>query len=181
MDTALRPQDVALALHLLDRPGAGYHALAADLLVSSSTVHASAQRLKASGLVRATETGAGAVNRHALLEFLEHGVRYAFPAVPTGMQRGVPTAHAGPALQDEVAGDDPLVWADPDGSIYGRVVEPLLPRASRLVESAPHTYALLTAVDALRVGRARERDLARKYLRRALLHSAVPSASSGSA
>jgi len=30
------------------------------------------------------------------MEFLEHGVRYVFPAEPGSLTRGVPTAHAHP-------------------------------------------------------------------------------------
>lgn len=168
MIPALHPLDIAVALRLADQPSADYRALAADLALSPSTVHAAVRRLRLAGLVRVTDGGAGAVNRHALLEFLEHGVRYAFPAVIGGATRGVPTAHAGPALGDAILPDDPLVWPDPDGDVEGRAISPLLPRAHALAHRAPRVYALLTAVDALRVGRARERQLASRYLRHQL-------------
>ena len=165
---ALHALDVGVALRLAESPVADFRALADDLALSVSTAHASLQRLTVAGLVRKTTAGLGAVNRHALLEFLEHGVRYAFPAVTGSPARGVPTAHAGPVFAHVMDADDPVVWPDPAGSVVGRVLAPMLPRAGLLPTRAPGTYALLTAVDALRLGRSREREIARTYIRRTL-------------
>jgi hypothetical protein len=165
---ALHSLDVAVAIRLAESPVADFRTLAADLSLSVSTAHAAVKRLMLAGLVRPVGTGVGAVNRHALLEFLEHGVRYAFPAAVGATTRGVPTAHSGPVFTEVMDADDPIVWEDPQGSVVGRALPPLLPHAGRLAERAPGTYAILTAVDALRVGRARERDIARRYLRGAL-------------
>ena len=165
---ALHALDVVVALRLAESPGADFRTLAEDLALSVSTTHAAVKRLMLAGLVRSTGTGVGAVNRHALLEFLEHGVRYAFPAAAGAPTRGVPTAHAGPVFAEVMDAADALVWEDPQGTVEGRALVPLLPRAGQLVKRAPATYALLTAVDALRVGRARERDIARRYLREVL-------------
>ncbi|WP_353267947.1 hypothetical protein [Gemmatimonas sp.] len=162
---ALHSLDIAVALRLAESPVADFRSLAEDLSLSVSTAHAAIKRLLVAGLVRTAESGVGAVNRHALLEFLEHGVRYAFPVVAGALVRGVPTAHAGPVFADVMDANDALVWEDPHGTVNGRALAPLLPRAGQIAERAPRTYALLTAVDALRVGRARERDIARRYSR----------------
>lgn len=161
----LRPLDVAVALLLVEQPGAQFLAIAGTLGVSASTAHGAVARLAAAGLVRPEERR---VNRRALLEFLEHGVRYAFPATPGRTVRGVPTAHAGPDLAGEIVTDEPVVWPDPDGPSVGPAVAPLLPRAAQLAETSPGLYAMLALVDALRVGRARERSLAMEHLRRRL-------------
>jgi DNA-binding Lrp family transcriptional regulator len=165
---ALHALDIVVALRLAESPRADFRALADDLALSVSTAHAAVRRLMIAGLVRSTATGVGAVNRHALIEFLEHGVRYAFPAVAGAPTRGVPTAHAGPVFADVMDAADALVWEDPQGAVQGRALAPLIPRAGQLAKRAPVTYALLTAVDALRIGRARERDLARRYIREVL-------------
>ena len=55
-----------------------FQRLASDLHLSSSEVHASLKRGRLSGLFAHNEPKR--VNRSALLEFLEHGLRYAFPA-----------------------------------------------------------------------------------------------------
>ena len=127
------------------------------------------RRLEAAGLVRATADGTRrVVNRRALLEFLEHGVKYAFPGVLGPATRGVPTAHAGPVLAAAVIAETPVVWPDASGTAEGPALRPLLPKAAALAGRTPRTYALLTAVDALRVGRVREQRLAGAYLREQL-------------
>ncbi|MBL0892683.1 MAG: winged helix-turn-helix domain-containing protein [Gemmatimonadaceae bacterium] len=72
---ALHALDVGVALRLAESPVADFRALADDLSLSVSTVHAAVKRLKLAGLVRPSSAGIGTVNRHALLEFLEHGGR----------------------------------------------------------------------------------------------------------
>ncbi len=162
---ALHPADVVVALRLLQHPGLSYAQLGADLKISSSTAHKAVRRLLHAGLMREVDDERR-VNRHALLLFLEHGVRHAFPAVLGPVARGVPTSHSGPALAAEIDSEDVVVWSDPDGTVVGPSIAPLLPAAAALVTRCHDTYALLTAVDALRVGRVRERQLAMTYLRK---------------
>ena len=176
--TSLHPHDIAVALHLLNEPTLAFPKMAKDLGVSLSTAHASVKRLIRSGLIRES-VGADRrnrerkVNRRALLEFLEHGVQYAFAGVLGAPGRGVPTAHAGPALSDLIVSGEAVVWPHTAGEAFGPTLEPLLPGAARLKGSHPETYALLSAVDAIRVGRARERKLATTFLRGRLMESAV--------
>lgn len=159
---SLRPIDVPVALRLAQLPDATYQVLAENLGISTSTAHQAVERLTAAGIVL---PHARRVNRHHLLEFLEHGVRYAFPSQPGSRARGVPTAHAGPPLASEIAFDEAFVWPSPDGAAYGETVDPLYDGAVDLPERCPPVYELLTLVDAVRVGRARERSLARSKLR----------------
>lgn len=64
-----------------------------------------------------------------------------------------------------VPNDDlPLVWPDPDGDVRGLTLEPLHKAAPKAARRDPRLYELLTLIDALRVGRARERQLAEKAL-----------------
>lgn len=159
----LRPLDVAVALRLAERPDATFAELRDDLGISTSTAHQAVERLSAAGILRPHDRR---VNRHALLEFLEHGVRYAFPAAPRAVrERGVPTAYAAPPLAEEIAADEPIVWPDPRGSVIGEAMDPLYDRAVELPERCPSVYEMLTLVDALRMGRARERKIAAGKLR----------------
>ncbi|MEO7359197.1 MAG: winged helix-turn-helix domain-containing protein [Gemmatimonadaceae bacterium] len=173
--STLHPHDVAVALHLLNDSSLAFPEMAADLGMSLSTAHASVKRLVLSGLVRESlgtdrRSRERMVNRRAMLEFLEHGVKYAFAGTLGASGRGVPTAHAGPALSDLIVSDESVVWPDAAGDAFGPTLEPLLPGAARLKGNHPETYALLSAVDAIRVGRARERKLAIGYLRDRLMH-----------
>jgi hypothetical protein len=160
--SALRPADVGVALGLVEHPRASYQHLNEMLGISSSTAFAAVCRLRDAGLVRQDEC---VVIRQNLLEFLEHGVRYAFPASPGVTSRGVPTSHSGPALANDIVGEDAVVWPSAAGATVGKAVTPLLPKAEQLPSRSPEVYWLLTLVDALRVGRLRERKLAIAKLR----------------
>lgn len=169
--SVLRPLDVAVAVRLAQTPGATFEALGRDLLISTSTAHGSVKRLEGAQLM---VPGIRKVNRLALREFLDHGVRYAFPATAAAQVQGVPTAHAGPPLAAHIVAMDPAVWPAADGPIRGAAVRPLLARATELPEHCPALYEALTLVDALRIGRARERELASAALEKHLRpHAAV--------
>lgn len=159
---SLRPIDIPVALRLAQIPDATYQVLAENLGISTSTAHQAVERLTAAGIVL---PHARRVNRHHLLEFLEHGVRYAFPSQPGSRAKGVPTAHAGPPLASEIAFDEAFVWPSAGGEAFGESVDPLYDGAVDLPERCPPVYELLTLVDAVRVGRARERSLATTKLR----------------
>jgi hypothetical protein len=167
---SLKPVDVVVGLRLAEAPGATYQHLSADLGISASAAHASVRRLQAAGLLR---PGSRVVNRLALGEFLAHGVRYAFPAHPGAVVRGVPTAHAAPPLADHIVAEDVLVWPSPSGGSTGRAIAPLYPRAVELPRRCPGVYRTLALVDALRVGRARERKLAVEAIRGRLATAAA--------
>jgi hypothetical protein len=154
---ALKPIDVPVALRLAQKPEAKYAELGHDMAISSSQSFASVKRLQYAGLVR---PGSRSVNRLALGQFLEHGLRYAFPARPGAQARGIPTSHAGPPLARNIHAEDSIVWPDPDGQSSGASIAPLYSRAAMLPERCPELYEVLTLADALRVGRARERKLA---------------------
>jgi DNA-binding MarR family transcriptional regulator len=154
---ALKPVDLAVALRLVHKPEASYAELAADLSIAESSAHGSVQRLRLAGLLRPESR---AVNRHSLVEFLEHGVRYVFPARFEAPARGVPTAYSAPPLADEFVADDKVVWPSHNGDVLGQAVTPLYDKATELVKNCRQVYELLTLVDAIRIGQARERTAA---------------------
>jgi len=167
----LRPLDIVVMLKLSlensERPP--YLRLANELHVYPSEVYASVKRARASHLVQGPELG-DRLNRSSLLEFLLHGIRYAFPAEIGPPTRGIPTSYAAPPLRDSIAdaGDLPPVWPYADGKVRGYSFVPLhknVPQAS--LEDA-RLYELLALVDALRNGRARERQFAGRELTRRL-------------
>lgn len=158
--------DIPVALDLADSAADRTYEQIGDMLgISQSTAHDSVRRLRAAGLVQAERLRA---NRLALLEFLEHGVRYAFPATLEAPTPGIPTAFSGPALADEIVADEPIVWPMANGAAFGPAISPLLPNVAELPRRHPALYRLLTLVDAVRIGRTRERSLAIDLLRSAL-------------
>lgn len=158
----LLQSDIAVAVFLAEHPDATYDSIARTLSISLSTAHAGVARLRESQLML---PDGRRVNRTFLLEFLEHGLRYAFPAAPGRLTQGVPTAHSGPVLADVISADEQYVWPSSHGSVRGYAIAPLIPHAGELIERSPGTYAALSLIDALRVGRARERKLASDALR----------------
>jgi hypothetical protein len=163
--TVLRPVDVAVAVRLAQTPGATFESLSADLLMSTSTAHAAVKRLEAAHLA---VPGSRRTNRLALREFLAHGVRYAFPAILGGQAQGVPTAHSAPPLSARIVATDPVVWPARKGTLRGASLTPLLARAAELPDHCPQLYEALALVDALRIGRAREREMAAAELEKHL-------------
>lgn len=160
---------VVLKLSLSSEGGESYAALAKALGMSASEVHASVGRLEDARLV---ERQSRSVRRKPLVEFVVHGVPYAFPAAAGEMTRGVPTAWAAPAMAGKIAGGDAEapVWPDPNGTTKGLAVEPLYGSAPAAAKNDPALYDLLALVDALRLGRARERAIAAKEIERRLSH-----------
>src|SRR5688572_19663240 len=132
MRNSLSSSDIAVAVILAQHPDATFEELSNRLGLSVSKAFNAVKRLGASGLLLPEGRR---VNRLALLEFLEHGLRYVFPAEPGKLKLGVPTAHSGPVLAKEIeAGGEVYVWPTPTGSVRGREIKPLVPRASELPE-----------------------------------------------
>lgn len=162
----LRPLDVVVALRLLRSPEEGYEALADAVGIGVGSAHRAVGRLRAAGLVMPHRR---ATNAPALADFLVHGVRYVFyprlgPEAP-----GVPTAYSAAPLAERIVSDRALVWPAAGGTVRGDSLAPLYPGAIGLPKRDPALYELLTLVDAIRVGRARERALAGELLRERLL------------
>ena len=162
----LKPQDVAVALQLALTPGCTYAALAQTTGISQGEVHNAVRRLRGARLVCADVTQ---VTGEALLAFLGAGVPYAFPADAGPESRGVPTAHAAGVLGDGFSTVDPLVWSSIDGRVRGASVVPLYAGAAATATQNPALYELLALVDAIRLGRTRERTRAKQVLRQRIL------------
>jgi hypothetical protein len=163
----LKPQDL-LALLKLVALGCGpwtYAALAADLGMSSSEVHAAVKRTLAARL--ATERNGMIMPVVSTLnEFIAHGVPYVFVPDRGELTRGLPTAHAASPLKEALASstEPPPVWPDPEGNVRGMAFSPLYASAPKAARRDAKLYELLALVDAVRGGRARERAVALKML-----------------
>ena len=166
----LKPQDIVAVLKIValyDQPWS-YNQLALELGMSSSESHASVKRAIAAGLLNNGESIQP--NRNAIAELLEHGVRYVFFAQRGELTRGIPTAHAAAPLSKHILQDNepPPVWPDAEGTVRGYALAPLYKSVPYAAMRDPELYALLALVDAVRDGRARERSLAIKEIRKRL-------------
>jgi predicted nucleotidyltransferase len=167
----LKPQDILFLLKLvaLGRKDWSFNRIALELGMSVAEVHAAGKRALAAQLARKNNDKIAPDIRN-LEEFLLHGIRYVFVPERGELARGVPTAHAAPPLAESMLSDNapPPVWPDPEGSVRGESFSPLYRSAPVAARNDPKLYELLALVDALRGGRARERELARKALKKRL-------------
>jgi DNA-binding Lrp family transcriptional regulator len=155
-----KPQDVLVALKLsLEEQRLSYADLGIALGLSASEAHASVRRLIEARLV---DPDTRQVRREALRNFLVHGVPYVFPASLGSITRGTPTAWAAPVMAGIINSSEqiPPVWPDAEGSVQGASVQPLYPSVPAVARKDPELYNLLALVDAIRIGRARERNYA---------------------
>jgi hypothetical protein len=172
----LRPQDVLVAVKAALLPPAvlfRYSDVARSIGLSRSEVHAAVGRCVAAklmGRIPHRVDGAVSANRTNLLEFLQHGVRYAYPAQIGGVTRGIPTGYAAPILREHFASTDmlPPVWPHPTGSVRGRSFEPLYSSVPSAAANDPSVYAAMALVDAIRGGSARDRELSERLLTKLL-------------
>jgi len=156
----LHPRDLVVALALVvvgDAPWT-YASLADALRLSPSQVHTSVRRL---GQCSLYSPGRGVPLRRNLLELIAHGVRYVFPADVGALGRGVPTASSAPPLATMLpSGGESFVWPSASGEATGHSIGPLIPSVPEIATSNPAMGELLALVDALRVGKPRERAVA---------------------
>ena len=167
----LKPQDILVLLKLLavgQKPWS-YASLGVQLGMSPSQLHAAVKRALAAQL--AVRKGDDIVpNIRNLEEFLVHGLKYVFVPTQGAMTRGIPTSYAGPPLSKHFAasGEPPPVWPDAKGEVRGAAFSPLYSLAPQAALADPQLYELLVLIDAIRGGRAREREIAIKELKKRL-------------
>jgi hypothetical protein len=108
--------------------------------------------------------------REPLLDYLIYGVPHAFPGKIGGPTRGVPTGWASPCLKESLpqGADLPPVWPYSGGKTAGHAVEALYWSVPLAVKALPGLYEPLALIDAIRIGRARDREMARELLRKLL-------------
>ncbi len=162
----LKPQDILVALKLIamgDRSWS-YVQLANELSMSASEINAGVKRcLSANLLMPDFVDGKNPKPAHkALEEFLIHGLKYAFVPERGELTRGVPTAHAAEPLKGHIVASDepPPVWPYSEGKVRGYSFSPLYRSAPRAALADQRLYELLALVDAIRGGKAREREIA---------------------
>jgi hypothetical protein len=163
----LKPLDIVvlLKLSLVNGERPPYLQLANELFLYPSEVYAAIRRARASHLVQGPALK-DRLNRSGLLEFLLHGIRYAFPAQHGGMTRGLPTRYAAAPLKQQLTqgGEPPPVWPHVEGTVRGWSLAPLHKNVPKAAAADPALHELLALVDAMRDGAARERELAAREL-----------------
>lgn len=162
----IKPQDVALLIKILTRKSVGDWRqvdLALELGFSQSEVAKALSRLSKAGLVVDKR-----VNRTAAIEFILHAVKYVFPIELGSLAVGVPTAISAPAHKGFVVqnGDDVFVWPSLKGTVRGQAIIPFYPQLAEAALKDKDFYDIMSAIEILRMGRARERKAAEQFIER---------------
>lgn len=166
----LKPQDLAVALELLtlERKWLPYRQLSEKLRLSQYEVNAAVKRLLEARLLAQLDSGPAPVKRN-LRDYVLHGAVFSFPPVRGSITIGIPTAHsAAPFKKGLTRRDIPVVWPHPQGDVRGEALIPLYPGLPIVAASDPPLYELLSTFDVLRIGQAREREVARQWLAKRL-------------
>ncbi|HHC6535666.1 hypothetical protein VVYB158_11975 [Vibrio vulnificus CladeA-yb158] len=145
--------------------------LSEELGISKSEISKSLKRCIDVKLAKINRlTGRPEANRRAFDEFITYGFKYVFPVKPAQVTRGIPTTFSAPVLQNKLlsAGDLKMVWPDPRGKDMGQAIEPLYKSVPFAVRRDSELYAYLALLDAIRIGNARESNLAIKMLKEKL-------------
>jgi hypothetical protein len=168
---SLKSQDVVVSIKLALRRDERwtYARLAQDLALTASQVFEGARRCELAGLIARQDDQPIARTRE-LTDFVLHGVRFAFPAALGQISRGMPTASGGPYLSTVLVAtaEGPPVWPFAAGQARGPAVTPFYPTLPRAAQKDADFYNVLTLVDAVRIGGARDREIAADQLRKIL-------------
>jgi DNA-binding Lrp family transcriptional regulator len=156
----MRPQDVVILLKICTLQGNDwrFQDIAESLKISPSEVSESLQRSMQAGLVSESKR---TVYTASFLDFLVSGLKYVFPALPGAVVRGIPTAHSAPPINESIAaGAENYVWPSGKGTLRGQSIEPLYKTVPDAVTEDKALYELLALADVIRIGRAREVNMA---------------------
>ncbi|MFN0200206.1 MAG: hypothetical protein ACKVTZ_01725 [Bacteroidia bacterium] len=167
----MKPQDIVILVKLLlqkEDKSWTYQSLASQLNMSSSTIHASLER---SHKVNLYSKWRKEVFVSPFLEFLFHGLKYVFPAEIGEKVKGIPTAHSAKPLADFIiTSKENYVWKTEgaEQEIVGYEVSPLYKNLPNIVKNDINLYEAFALIDALRVGKAREKNFAQEELTKRL-------------
>lgn len=170
----LKPQDIVVIIKILtlEAEFQSQRELSVSLKISLSEINAAIKRSIVCGLLISDHGNKMVVNVTALQEFLLHGIKYVFPAIKGRIARGVQTCliiENGkiPFYEEK----DSYVWPDSHGKVRGASIAPLYKSVPKVVADVKNQklYSILCIIDILRVGSARERDIAKQNLNQILL------------
>lgn len=169
----LKPQDCVILIKLLANKEArcwSQSTLATHLCISVSEVNASLKRLQNALLIRReVDELAYLPIKAAVEEFLIHGLKYVFSDSLGEYTRGFPTGVGAEVLKNKFAeSNEPVpVWPSAKGTVRGLALKPLYSSVTKSIQAYPdqNFYDTLALVDAVRQGRAKERNIAIKLLK----------------
>lgn len=167
----LKPQDVVILCKLItiNHVDWQFRELAKMTGISLSEVHESIKRSAYSSLFSSARKR---VNTNAFEEFIIHGLKYTFPYELVSISRGIPTAYSAPPLKDRIVYEenDIYVWPFAEGEERGIGLKPLYPSVPLIVLKDRKLYEILSLIETLRIGKAREINIAKEEFHQRIRH-----------
>lgn len=159
LQPTMSPLDVVILLKIISLGGQSWNQkpLAESLFMSQSEISKSVARSRYAGLL---DFSGKNVRKLAFMDFLKYGIAVVFPQQPGAVVRGIPTAHSAPPLNQIIQSTEHYVWPSGKGTLRGQSIFPLYPSVIDSVKNDQKLHELLALVDAIRVGRTREKELA---------------------
>lgn len=164
----MRPHDIVVLLKIAAKGKNNWlmKDLSYELGISASEISESINRSVFAGLIAEDKKR---LMKLALLEFLEHGIRYVYPQKPGALARGIKTAHSAKPLNGIISSTEHYIIPYVKGDTRGQMIEPLHPNLAEACIKDAVFYELVSLCDALRVGKVREKNLAIEELNKRLL------------
>ncbi len=161
----MRPHDVVILLKIAAKKDHPWFLkdLSYELGISQSEISESLNRSMLAGLLASNKRK---LMKSALLEFLQYGIRYVYPQKPGAMVRGLVTAHSANPLKDKINSPEVYVWPWVNGRDRGQSIEPLHKSTPEACTKDQYLHELLSLVDAIRIGKMREQNIAFEELRK---------------
>lgn len=167
--SGMRPQDIVILIMIISIKKENWRNIdiANALNMSASEISEALNRCMIAKLIDSSKRK---VNTNSLIEFIIYGLKYVFPSEPGAVVRGIATAHSAYPINDRIAdSDDNYVWPHAKGNLRGQAIEPLYRTIPAIVNNNNKLfYELLVIIDAIRIGRARERNIAIEELKKRL-------------
>jgi hypothetical protein len=166
----MRPQDIVVLLKIIASDNNQWRNLdiAYSLKISPSEVSEVLNRCKIAKLINKEKRE---VHLNALTEFLVYGLKYVFPAEPGAIAKGIPTAHsASPIKEKIISSTESYVWPNSKGTLRGQSIDPLYKTIPEVALEDQKFYELIALVDTIRIGKAREVNMAIDELKNRIRH-----------
>jgi predicted transcriptional regulator len=166
----MRPQDIVVLLKIIASDNNQWRNLdiAYSLKISPSEVSEVLNRCKIAKLINKEKRK---VHLNALTEFLVYGLKYVFPAEPGAIAKGIPTAHSASPIKEKImSSTESYVWPNSKGNLRGQSIDPLYKTIPEAALEDQEFYELIALVDTIRIGKAREVNMAIDELKSRIRH-----------
>lgn len=159
----MRPQDIVVLVKILAKKETPWtmKEIASELFISASEVSEAMARNVYAGLLKGNKKE---IMKTDFLNFLKSGLKFVFPVKPSAIGRGMATAYSAKPLSSKIQSSEKIVWSYATGKEKGMVIEPLILSIPKACETDPYFYELMSLVEAFRIGKIREVQLAYEEL-----------------